>query len=216
MRLKVTEKLRNKVDAWSKISRDLRSGTIVQDQDFDQVYPHSIRALSESHWTPVEVAIKAAKLLTYTSKMRILDVGSGCGKFCTIAALVSDADYVGIEQRSQLLLLAKKTARRLQASNVNFILGNMMELDWSAYNGFYLFNPFHENRLKLNKIDGTILLSHSKYHLYVRSVVSKLEQLKKGTRVVTYHGFGGKMPETYAKRSVSTEINELELWVKDD
>jgi protein-L-isoaspartate O-methyltransferase len=143
-------------DRIKKVAEDLQGGKMVTDFRFDQVYPPTIRKLSQTHWTPVEVAIRAAELLATSRQTRVLDVGSGCGKFCTVAALSNPAHFIGIEQRPHLLATAKKAAAELGASQASFIPGNMADLDWSFFDAFYLFNPFYENVLKAIRIDETV------------------------------------------------------------
>lgn len=200
---------------WTEVGACFKRGEHVTDEKFDQIYPLSIRKLSSDHWTPVDVAIAATKLLVTRDGDKILDVGSGCGKFCTIGALSSPARFYGIEQRAHLLIVAREAVSRLKISNAKFMFGNMATLDWSLYNGFYFFNPFYENRFKLAKIDETISVSYEKFQLYTETVVSKLSAVKAGTRVLTYHGFGGVMPDCFELVKVQ-EIgsHHLDLWIK--
>ena len=41
------------------------------------------------HWTPVHVARRAAQFLVTGPETRVLDVGSGPGKFCLVGALAT-------------------------------------------------------------------------------------------------------------------------------
>ncbi len=216
------ESLQNKLYSDSKrkerideIIRDLRGGRKVTDFRFDQVFPTEIRKLSGTHWTPVEVAIRAAELLVDHDKNRILDVGSGCGKFCLVSALSRSGQYIGVEQRPHFVEIARKMSSELKAENVAFIQDNMEELDWSFFDGFYLFNPFYEHLIKSIRIDTTLSYNRDKFSRYVETVRSKLMLAREGTKVVTYHGFGGEMPPGYQclkKEPIGT--NYLELWVK--
>ena len=90
--------------------RSLRAGWELTDLEFDRVYPSWVRRLSDMHWTPVEVARRAAALLAVDPTTRVLDVGSGVGKFCLIGALTTRATFVGIEQRENLVTVARDTA----------------------------------------------------------------------------------------------------------
>jgi tRNA G46 methylase TrmB len=56
------------------------------DVQFNQHYPLSIQLLAARHWTPLSVARKAANFLAAETNARILDIGSGIGKFCLAAA----------------------------------------------------------------------------------------------------------------------------------
>lgn len=56
------------------------------DEQFHELYPLSIATLAKRHWTPLAVAQKAARFLATNNGVRILDIGSGVGKFCLSAA----------------------------------------------------------------------------------------------------------------------------------
>lgn len=200
-----------------KLVEDLRGGRKVTDFRFDQVYSPIVRKLSGTHWTPVEVAIRASELLVTNEKSRVLDVGSGCGKFCTIAALSSRGHFIGIEQRAHLAEVARTTAQKMGASHASFIHGNMIDLDWSFFDSFYFFNPFYENKLPSIKIDETVALNRDKFNRYIDTVRTKLRVARPGTKVVTYHGFGGDIPSGYElTKKVPIATSCLELWVKLD
>src|SRR5436305_754412 len=68
------------------------------DKAFDQLYPEHIRKLSQLHWTPVDIASKAADFLAIPCA-RVLDIGSGVGKFCLAAgSFHPETLFFGIEQ----------------------------------------------------------------------------------------------------------------------
>ncbi|MGK5085273.1 methyltransferase domain-containing protein [Bdellovibrionota bacterium FG-1] len=206
-----------KTERIKKLVEDLRGGRKVTDFRFDQIYPSAIRKLSETHWTPVEVAIRAAELLVTSGKSRVLDVGAGCGKFCTVAALSSHGHFIGIEQRPHLSEVARKTAEELGANQASFIQGNMADLDWSFFDSFYLFNPFYENKMKSIRIDETVSHNQDKFNRYIEIVQTKLRVARPGTQVATYHGFGGDMPVGYHRmKREPIGTSYLELWVKLD
>ena len=73
----------------------------LEDSRFDLVYPREIRELSDRHWTPVEVARKAAVFLVREPGTRVLDIGCGPGKFCIVGALATDGRFTGVEQRDR-------------------------------------------------------------------------------------------------------------------
>lgn len=200
-----------------KLAEDLRGGRKVTDFRFDQVYPAPIRKLSRIHWTPVEVAIRAAELLVTSEISRVLDVGSGCGKFCTVGALSSRGRFFGVEQRPHLVKVARAAAKELGADQVSFFPGNMTELNWSLFDSFYLFNPFYENQVKSIRMDDTVSHNQDKYVRYIEAVRTRLRAARPGTLVATYHGFGGEVPFGYElakKEPIGTSY--LELWVKVD
>lgn len=199
-----------------EIFRALRNGVLPSDRDFDAVFSRATRLLSSAHWTPVDVAVCAAEMLVTDSRTRVLDVGCGPGKFCLIGAATQAARFAGVDQRAHLLAEGRSIAENAGISNVGFIHGNMMDLDWSEYDAFYLYNPFFENLCMPAIIDETVPLRPEYFYRYVEIVQQKLMDLPMGTRVVTYHGFGGEMPYGYrmaANREIGSDF--LQYWVKE-
>jgi len=85
-------------DDFARLLDRLLSGAQVADLEFDAIYPQWVRRLSEQHWTPLDVCIRAAELLVTDERSTVLDVGSGAGKFCLIGAASTGATFVGVEQ----------------------------------------------------------------------------------------------------------------------
>lgn len=197
------------------IFRALRRGAQPSDVDFDGMFTWDTRQLSSDHWTPVEVALCAAEMLVTGPGARVLDVGCGPGKFCLIGAARHPVPFAGIDQRPHLLMEGQAIARCERITNLEFIHGNMVDLDWSDYNAFYLYNPFSEN-VRQPVIDRTVPLRLEYYCLYVEIVQRKLMELPVGTRVVTYHGFGGELPYGY-RMVANKEIGSgfLQCWIKE-
>ncbi|RYF79736.1 MAG: class I SAM-dependent methyltransferase, partial [Chitinophagaceae bacterium] len=132
----------------------------MSDRAFDEVYPAAIRALAYRHWTPLDVAKKAADFLITANDTRVLDIGSGVGKFCLAAAHYKpSASFVGIEQRPVLVQHASAAKKILSIPNAEFLTGNFTGIDFSRYNHFYLYNPFYENLAGTPKIDDSLQYS---------------------------------------------------------
>lgn len=195
---------------------DLRRGKHVCDSTFDDVYPFHVRHASRMHWTPVAVAVRAAQLLSATPGARILDVGSGVGKFCLIAASTVGARVRGIEHRGHLVDIAQRAASRLGV-DVTFECRTLGACDAREVDGLYLFNPFGENLCPIREqIDGMVELSEARFARDVAATVELLRSARVGTRVVTYCGFGGEMPTAYRPLLREQFDGALELWVKAD
>jgi predicted RNA methylase len=190
----------------------------VSDQEFDSIFPNHCQIPSRVHWTPIEIAKLAAKLLVVDSTTRVLDVGSGVGKFCLVGALTTPGQFVGIEQRLHLVEVGQKLVQTFQIARVQFLSGDIRDLDWSQFHSFYLYNPFIENLYSPNdRIDHSIEFNEKRYLELVRWVQRRLHLLPMGTRVVTYHGFGGDMPPEYElKAEVPAQEDFIRLWVKTD
>ena len=195
---------------------EVRAGNKIADLEFDRLYPRWARRLSEMHWTPLAVARRAAELLVVGAETRVLDVGSGVGKFCQIGALTTAATFVGVEQRESLVEIARQTALLCATPTAEFRHGNALDLDWSEFTGFFLYNPYYEHISdELKPIMGTIELSPVHYSRYVARTGEKLLSAPLGARVVTYHGFGGAMPADYrllVREAAGTDF--LEAWEK--
>src|ERR1700730_3953157 len=147
----------------------------IEDEKFDLIYPAQIRKLSSIFWTPVAVAAEAAKLLVTAPSTHVLDIGCGPGKFCLVAASLTDGRFTGVEQRSDLVAAARQAAKDLglprrslgeDGSTVEFLHGNLTDVDFANYDAFYLFNPFEENIFPGHKIDRTVPLSPTSFKRY--------------------------------------------------
>jgi len=193
----------------------LRRGLPVRDTLFDSILPIELRRQSRINWTPVSVARRAAQLLVSRPGARVLDVGSGAGKFCLVGALTTSGRYVGVERRSALAKTAAEIVRSFPDLDVRYVDGDMADLDWSPYDAIYLFNPFYENMLTLHGGELDRPTGLARFNHYVGVVESKLLLLRHATRVVTYHGFGGEFPDCFERvLKEEHESGNLELWVK--
>jgi SAM-dependent methyltransferase len=195
----------------------IRRGQPIDDRWFDSIFPEWAARLSKRHWTPVRVAMRAAELLASGGATHVLDVGSGVGKFCIVASLASlKLRFTGVEQRPRFVEVAQRLVRLYDLPRLTFVTGNMTDLDWSPFDAFYFFNPFQEQLgPACEAIDDTIARDQSLHSLYVRATRSRLRLAPPGTRVVTYHGFGGSGLEGFERRlREPCASGFLELFVK--
>jgi SAM-dependent methyltransferase len=186
----------------------------IEDEKFDLIYPAQIRKLSSVFWTPVAVAAEAAKLLVTTLETRVLDIGCGPGKFCLVAASLMDGRFAGIEQRSDLVTAARQAAKDLCLTDVEFLHGNVMDIEFTDYDAFYLFNPFEENMFDGHKIDRAVPLSPTLFKRYTTHVSTRLGTKPVGTRVVTYMGYADDIPSCYDCEATLFN-DDLKLWIKN-
>lgn len=184
------------------------------DEQFNQLYPLSIQALARRHWTPLSVARKAANFLVAENYVRILDIGSGVGKFCLGAAYYKPkALFYGIEQRKGLTEHAEIAKETLHIQNVAFFNGNFTLLNLKRYDHFYFYNAFYENLAGTDKIDDSIDYSGELYNYYNRYLFSQLDQKPGGTRLATFHSLEDEIPQSY--HEVGSEFdNLLKFWIK--
>ncbi|MEI9806579.1 MAG: methyltransferase domain-containing protein [Bacteroidota bacterium] len=184
------------------------------DEMFNRIYPPEIQNLARRHWTPLSVARKAASFLAAQPYVRILDIGSGVGKFCLGAAHYKPrALYVGVEQRNNLVEYAETARSLLGLQNVSFIHGNFTQLNFKDYHHFYFYNSFYENLASTDKIDTSIDYSGELYNYYTRYLFKQLEQKPAGTRLATFHSLEDEIPQDY--HVVGSEMdNLLKFWIK--
>lgn len=194
----------------------LRQGGRLSDSVFDEVFPSGARNVSCNFWTPVAVAQRAAWLLVQEGCRRVLDVGSGVGKFCVVGAASTDATFVGIEHRGHLIVAAREAARRIGVSSAHFIHGTLDGMVASEFDAFYFFNPFEENLWTAEvQLDQTVALSERRFEADVKCAQQMLAQARVGTRVVTYYGLGAAMPTSYVLSYQEPHRSSfLKLWVK--
>jgi SAM-dependent methyltransferase len=200
---------------WLAALARLRRRRAASDADWDRVYPRRYRNLSSVHFTPVAVARRAAVMLSAGPHTRILDVGAGVGKFCAIAALTAPGIFVGIERRGEMVDIARSIAHRARTPGVRFVHGDAEQLDWGNFDGFYLFNPFGELQWSDDVRGRPWQAERGEYQRLVSLVEERLWASRVGTRVVTFHGFGGMLPPCF--RLVIREhhgSDSLEYWKK--
>jgi SAM-dependent methyltransferase len=184
------------------------------DREFNTLYPLSIQALAKNHWTPLPLAMKAAHFLAGEDNVKILDIGSGVGKFCLAAAWhTPSAFYYGVEQRESLIQYAETAKRNLDIDNVSFIHGNFSQLDLKKYDHFYFYNAFYENLDGTDKIDDSIDYSGELYNYYNRYLFRQLQQKQKGTRLCTLCSLESEVPPDF--QVIHSEMDDLlKFWVK--
>jgi hypothetical protein len=183
------------------------------DQEFDELIPAELRHLSRTQWTPVEVAIRAATLLSPAPAMRILDVGSGVGKLCTVGALSAPSAWCGVEQHEGLVHAARRLSRIMGAGdNTIFVHGDAFSVDWETFDALYFYNPFEL------QVDPTAApRDEREYRVQVARTEDRLAGLPEGMRVVTLHGFGGIMPASYRlvyQERIPIMGLDLVLWIQ--
>lgn len=178
------------------------------------LYPAVIRKLSSVHWTPLEIARRASHWLAPKPGIRVLDIGSGVGKFCLIGACHTKGHFTGVEYRENLVRQANKAMEKARVKNVAFIHADMLSVDFSLFDSFYFFNPFFENVARSIAIDDQVVLSRNLYEQYISHVRRELDRSKSGTRVATYCSSDSFIPKSYVMDTKRSEENGLKFWMK--
>lgn len=189
-----------------------RLGNARIDRAIDDLVPTELRHLSKTHWTPIDVAVRAVSLLCPTKDTRILDVGAGIGKVCAVGALSALGMWCGVEQHASLVAAARRLSRLFDVEDrTTFCHGDAFELDWNEYDALYLYNPFEV------PLYAASPGRDAAYHAQVRRMERRLASLRRGVRVVTLHGFGGVMPASFDlvyQEHVPLIGHDLVLWTQ--
>jgi hypothetical protein len=193
----------NAIDKW--FSTDAR---------LNQLYPDSIQLLANRHWTPLQIAQLVAQFLVTHPGVKVLDIGSGVGKFCLAGGYYKPhASFYGVEQRKDLIAHAENARAMLGLQNVDFIHSNITELDFRQYDHFYFFNSFYENLMDKDKIDDNVTYSTFLFNYYHNQLYKKLDAMPAGTRIATFHCLDDKIPPGY--HVVDAKVrNLLKFWIK--
>ncbi len=186
----------------------------LSDDQLHYVYPESIKLLARRHWTPLRITQMVVQFLTPSKGARVLDIGSGVGKFCLAGAYYKPAaSFFGVEQRKDLTDHAEFARTMLGLKNAYFINTNFTQLDFKQYDHFYFYNSFYENLVDTEKIDESISYSGELYNLYNRFLYKKLDEMRPGTRLATFHCLEDKIPASYYL--VESKVDcLLKFWLK--
>jgi SAM-dependent methyltransferase len=185
-----------------------------KDAQFNKLYPESIQLLANRHWTPLNIAQLVAPFLVTHPGVKVLDIGSGVGKFCMAGAYYKPhASFYGVEQRKGLIEHAEKARDLLGLKNVHFIHSNITELDFRQYDHFYFFNSFYENLMDREKIDYKITYSPALFNYYHKHLYKKLKEMPAGTKLATFHCLDDKIPTDYHLVD-SKMATLLKFWIK--
>ncbi len=99
--------------------------------------------------TDLEVVVDALSLLQVGPHDTFVDLGSGLGLPCVVAALRGAGACRGIELHAPYVDRSRANAQELGLTNVEFRVGDVATADWAEGTAFYLFNPFPEPTLRL-------------------------------------------------------------------
>ena len=190
----------------------LRGRRPVPDEIFDDIYPDAVRRASSAHWTPVRVCARVVELLRLQPGERLLDIGSGAGKFCIVAAAMTRARVCGVEREPRLASVAREAARRFGV-DVDFADGPFDAEDPRRIDAAYLFNPFTETILLPADRDFAADRFAGRTEADVVAAEAFLARARVGTRVAPFFGFGGQVPADYELLAQETcDGGMLEVW----
>lgn len=195
----------------------MRNGKCPNDRSFDRFLPEPLRLVAPEYWTPLAVARRAAEWVDDLGIRRVADIGSGAGKFCVAGALFGKCRFIGLEQHSSLVTAARALVELFDLGDrVRFVAGALGTVPAPLADAYYFFNPFGEYRLGPDHPPevGTEF-TDTRYADDVAAAEDLLRGVRAGTWVLTYNGFGGRMPAGYEMVHVDRELRgELRLWRK--
>ena len=191
----------------------LRLSIDVTDEDFDVIYPENIRRIAGRHWSPVAVSQTASEFLVRRTGTRVLDIGSGAGKFCMVGAATTRGHFTGVEHRPRLVELATNLSLRYDLQNVKFIHANITSIDYRNYDAFYFFNSFYENINVHHRIDDSVTMDVQTYEAHSTDMVQQLSMLPVGARLATYSSPQTVVPGSFQLVD-SLFYGSLNLWEK--
>lgn len=187
----------------------------ISDEEFNYIYPPRAHELAELHFTPIKVAKTAIKFLVVNERTKVLDIGSGVGKFCMIGASYSNAIFHGVEQRDWMTDLANLMSWERKISNVKFFNMNLLHFPIKEYDSIYFFNSFYENIDSFAKIDDSVPVGPNYYELYHNYLNSQLVLTKPKTRLATYWVNREDVPDVFVE--IEAFYNDkLILWERKE
>jgi len=195
------------------VNQEEKSNINRDDTAFENVLKKSVQGHSYIHWTPVEVIKTAVQWLGTQRDNKILDIGSGVGKFCLVGALNSKAQFTGVETRKNLVDQATELQKELALNNVNFIHSDIREIDFGNYTSFYFYNPFCEHMALSGGIDDQIQFDEEAFYAYQDFVEEQLKRTPKGTKLVKYCSPDFDISTDFDLADMYFE-GQLQLWLK--
>jgi SAM-dependent methyltransferase len=185
------------------------------DPELDALLPAPIRRVSRQYWTPVSVARRVAEVMIDLGVRRVLDVGSGPGKFAVVAgARAPGILFRGVDHRCHLVRAARFLASDVGVANATFVVADVTRAAWDDVDALYVFNSFAENSFAPeDQLDQTVALSPRRRILDVMRVVRRLASLPPRTVLATYYGLGGPIPGCFDRIHVEAAgTGWLQVW----
>jgi SAM-dependent methyltransferase len=197
-----------------QVAAALRAGRTA-DVAFDRFLPLELRDVSAQYWTPLRVVRQAAAWLREIEVRTVVDIGSGAGKFCVAAALLTRRRFVGLEKRASLVGAARELAGIFEVENrVTFVTGDLGATAAPAGEAYYFFNPFGEYAFYSTRFaEPGLAVTPEALARDVAAATAVLSGAPVGTFVLTLNGFGGSVPAGYVQLDVARRLpGTLRLW----
>ena len=192
----------------------VRSGRARADDAFDRFLLPELREVSDRYWTPLPVVRRVASWLRDAEVRTVVDIGSGAGKFCIAGALLTRCRFIGLEQRASLVASARGLAEIFRVDDrVTFVNGRCGATTTPKGNAYYFFNPFGPYSFSSERFaDPDVASTQETYRADIAAATEFLSRAPRGTSVITYNGFGGRMPSTYERIDIDTSLPGALAW----
>lgn len=199
------------------LAEAMRAGTCPNDRSFDRFLPEPLRLVSPEYWTPLAVAKRSVEWLEDFGIRTVVDIGSGAGKFCVAGALFGTCRFIGLEKYPSLVTSARALADLFDLTDrVSFLAGALGSPATPAGDAYYFFNPFGEYWLGADyPLEAGAEFTDTRFADDVAAAEDLLRRAPVGTWILTYDGFGGRVPAGYELVRVDWELRGvLRLWRK--
>jgi len=169
-------------------------------------------------WSNSNVIPFSSKLISGCKK--VIDIGSGTGKFCLIAAKLNpNIHFTGVEIEAKYWAESIRLKDILGISNVDFLLKNYKDVDITEFDGIYIFNPFVMSKKDPYGSKFQLGLRQDKeYFEYVKKFKTDLHIANAGTKLVMYNPFCS-VPKTsgfsFKKSNTKNFISGLRYYIKN-
>jgi len=147
----------------------------------------------------------------------VVDIGSGAGKFCVAGALFGKCRFIGLEKYSSLVTSARALADVFDLTDrISFLAGALGSVTIPVGDAYYFFNPFGEYWLGADyPLEAGAEFTDTRFADDVAAAEDLLRRAPVGTWILTYNGFGGRVPAGYELVRVDWELRGvLRLWRK--
>ena len=203
-------------DAARDLAELMRNGSCPTDKSFDRFLPDPLRLVSADYWTPLAVVKRAAEWLDELGIRTVVDIGSGAGKFCVAGALFGKGRFAGLEQNAALVASAAALADLFDVrERVSFVTGALGAVTVPIAEAYYFFNPFGQYWMGADHPVEPGAAVDSRLADDVAAAEDLLRSVPVGTWILTYNGFGGRMPASYQLVRVDRDRRGiLHLWQK--
>ena len=187
--------------------------TSKEDLFFDTLSSKEFRNHSNVHWSKSTIIEKSVFYLKKNEVEKVLDIGSGIGKFCILGTKLSNISFTGVELRENLFNESQSIKKKHCLSNVHFIHDDIKNIDFSSFDAFYYYNPFCEHLATADIIDDNHELSEERYYEYEEIVLGKLNNLSIGTIMILHNSKSFTLSEDYTLEEIHFD-GELTFWKK--